>query len=150
MFVAKIMTWLAVGGLAIVLAPRVAGADGAKADAEKLLGTWKMVSGDRGGKPPPAEMLEKFRVTFKADGKMSITTRGDREEEGTYQLDGGKKPKEITMKSSEGMAMYAIYTFDGDKLQICGAEEEGDRPKEFASKEGSRAMNMIFEKVKDK
>src|SRR5438309_620040 len=100
---------IAVAGL---FAARATAADDNQADAKKLIGTWRMVQGEKGGEPAPPQMLEKFRITFKEGGKVTVALPDGRNEEHTFEVDAAKNPKELTFKAGEGKEIRAIYAFD--------------------------------------
>jgi uncharacterized protein (TIGR03067 family) len=127
--------------------------DDAKKDAEKLQGTWKVVSGEQDGKAQ--DNARDFVMVFDKD---SFTVkRGDEVAvKGTFKLDPSKKPKTIDMTITEdrkaqdkGKVARGIYELDKDTLKWCTAEPGGDdRPKEFVTKEGTRHMLITFQKEK--
>lgn len=125
-------------------------AGGAKADKEKLQGTWNLVGAEGGGKPLPDEFIKEHaaKLTIKAD-KMFWKTPKD-EDEGTYQLDAAKKPKEIDITTKQiGKAAKGIYLLEGDDLRICiDISGKNGRPTEFKTKEGSTQMLYIFKRAK--
>jgi uncharacterized protein (TIGR03067 family) len=61
--------------------------------------------------------------------------------EGTYILDTAKTPPTIDMKPTTGRykdkTLKGIYKISENKLVICFAEPDKDRPKDFESKPGS-------------
>jgi uncharacterized protein (TIGR03067 family) len=119
----------------------------AKGDQAKIEGMWVCVSAERGGKPLPDEQ-KSFKFTFKGN-KMTVELPDGQKHEGTFKLDSSKKPKHMTIKpSDEDKELQAIYEFDGDKLKLCGGEPGGERPKEFATKEGDRQMLFVLKRVK--
>jgi uncharacterized protein (TIGR03067 family) len=120
-------------------------ADDAKKDSDKLQGKWSVESGQRGGQPAPAELVERLKFTFEGD-KLKVVT-GEREREATVKLDPSKSPKEIDLKPSDGeKALLGIYKIEDGKFHLAIGEPGEERPKEFASKEGSRAMYFVMKK----
>src|SRR5688572_944534 len=65
----------------------------AKAELEKLTGTWKGVSVVRDGNDIPKPEAESVRLVV--TGEKYKLTEGGEEIEGTHKLDPTKKPKEI-------------------------------------------------------
>jgi uncharacterized protein (TIGR03067 family) len=125
----------------------------AKKDQEAIQGTWKVVSGERGGKPQ--EQAKEHTMTFDKD--TFTVKRGDElVVKGTFKLDSSKTPKTIDMKILEGRneqdkdkEVRGIYELSKDGLKWCAAEPgSDDRPKEFATKEGTKHMLITFEKGK--
>ena len=61
------------------------------------------------------------------------------------------RPDDLLVAALQG-ALKQVPNLDPKSIdyRVDGPEGDGDRPKEFASKAGSQAMNLVFEKVKDK
>jgi RNA polymerase sigma factor (sigma-70 family) len=123
-----------------------AGKDEAPKDEEKVLGTWAVVSYEEGGQKAPEEAIKEARVIFAADGKMTAKL-GAKEQEFTYKLDPAKKPKEFSGTNDKGQAVLGIYKLDRDALTIC-CNRGGDRPTEFASKEGTTVVLEVLKREK--
>ena len=126
--------------------------DADKKDKEKLQGTWNAVSGESGGKED-AEAKE-HALVFKGD-EFNVK-RGDKVIiKGTFKIDSSKKPKTIDMEIVEapgddtGKTALGIYKLEGDDLTWCVDEPgSGNRPKEFASKEGTKTMLVKLKREK--
>ena len=129
--------------------PAVANKDKAPKDEEKILGTWALVSFEEGGEKAPAEAIKEAKVTFAADGKMTVK-QGEKEQEFTYQLDPAKKPKEFSITDDKDRTALGIYKLDGDTLTVCFARPVpgADRPTEFASKEDTPIVLEVFKREK--
>ncbi len=75
---------------------------------------------------------------------------------GTFKLDPTKKPKTIDMTVTEGRReqdqgkeLHGIYELTKDGLKWCTSEPGGtERPKEFATKEGTRDLFVTLKKEK--
>jgi uncharacterized protein (TIGR03067 family) len=141
-----------VGGL--LLAADAPTEDAAKKDREALQGAWRPVSSEMGGKDQTAEAKEHLLVF---EGDSFTVKKGDEVRvKGTFKLDPSKKPKAIDMTITEsrrdqdkGKEMHGIYELGKDTLKWCTAEPGGkDRPKEFATKEGTRLMLVTLKKEK--
>jgi uncharacterized protein (TIGR03067 family) len=104
------------------------------------------VSFEEGGEKAPAEAIKEAKVTFAADGKMTVK-QGANEQEFTYELDPAKKPKEFSGTNAQGRTVLGIYKLDGDTLTVCCARG-GDRPTEFASKEGTTVVLEVLKREK--
>jgi uncharacterized protein (TIGR03067 family) len=115
-------------------------------DEEKILGTWAVVSWEEGGEKAPQDMIKDVKVTFAADGKMTVK-QGEKEQDLTYQLDPAQKPKAFEATNAKGLTGLGIYKLDGDNLTICFARR-GDRPTEFASKEGTSVVLQVLKREK--
>jgi RNA polymerase sigma factor (sigma-70 family) len=163
--VAAVVLVVAVASLGTVVGARQAPADkpaaavkdDAPKDAEKIVGTWAIVSAERGGKKVPEEMFKDGKWVFAADGKVTAKFRGERaglgeapELKGTYKLDPAEKPKEITITTEDGKTQPSIYKLDGDTLTVCMGDSDvaKERPTEFATKEGTKAMLFVLKREK--
>jgi RNA polymerase sigma-70 factor (ECF subfamily) len=126
--------------------PAAARKDQAPKDEEKILGTWALESGEDGGQKAPEERIKEAKAIFAADGKMTAKL-GEREQEFTYLLDPSKNPKEFSVTDDKGRTVLGIYKLDGDTLTVCFARG-GDRPTEFASKEGTTVVLEVLKREK--
>jgi uncharacterized protein (TIGR03067 family) len=113
-----------------------------KTDQERLQGTWKLASGQKGGKEAPPEILKAFRLSFAGD---KFTLEVGNPTAGTYKIDPKAKPKAIDF-TAEGKTVPGIYQFDGDTLRVCINEVGNDRPKEFKSAAGDSIINMVLKR----
>jgi RNA polymerase sigma-70 factor (ECF subfamily) len=136
-----------VGGARWALAdkPAAPGKEEAK-DEEKILGTWALVSFEEGGQKAPEAWIQEAKVTFAADGKMTVK-QGEKEQEFTYKLDPATDPKGFSGTNDKGRTVLGIYKLDGDTLTVC-ADRGGDRPTEFASKEGTTVVLEVLKREK--
>lgn len=122
--------------------------DAAKKDLEALQGDWKVEKAVRGGKDAPAEVAAKLKLTF-AGNKLSVDEGSARDEQATLTLDPSKTPAAVDFQPTRPGkdVIKGIYKLDGDSLTLCWAKE-GDRPTEFASKEGSETVLFELKRVK--
>jgi uncharacterized protein (TIGR03067 family) len=118
----------------LVSASLLLGADAPK-DAEKVVGTWKVISAEDSGRKASEETIRNLRwsvtkdaITYKVQNK---TTRW------VYKLDPGRKPKWIDLTEGDRTRL-AIYELEGDTLKVCFAEGmQKERPTAFESKPNS-------------
>ncbi len=147
------------GRLLLVLAAGLLlGADDPKptagSDKDRLQGTWQAVSSQNDGRDDPD--AQAHRLTF-AGETFTIRRDGHVMIKGTFRIDPDKKPKTIDMILTEaprddqrGKTALGIYELDGDTLKWCvGRPGEGERPKEFAAKDGSRRMFVTLKRHKE-
>ncbi|HJZ91800.1 MAG TPA: TIGR03067 domain-containing protein [Gemmataceae bacterium] len=135
--------------LIVVLPP----ASAARADdAEEwkgLKGTWKGEKAVLAGKD--SSDFFKAAVLTMDEGKYTVVIGKD-EDKGTITLDASKKPKRMTITSSDaakkGMAIVAIYELSGDTLKVCYALEGKDPPEGFESKEGTKTLYVEYKREK--
>jgi uncharacterized protein (TIGR03067 family) len=117
-------------------------------DKEKLIGTWKITAILFDGKPDPKsdEIVKTGFMYIFADAVYSKW--GDKiDGPMTYQIDETQKPKTIDMTDDRGeRTELGIYHLEGDVLRICFARGEEQRPKELASKEGSKTALITFQR----
>jgi RNA polymerase sigma factor (sigma-70 family) len=105
-----------------------------KTDAEKLQGTWLLVSAERedGAKAPPA-MIERFRAVFAKD--QLTFQEGDLVQVWTFRVDVNTKPKALDLSPVKGTmkTIAGIYELEGDNLKLCGGptSQGATRPTEF-------------------
>jgi RNA polymerase sigma-70 factor (ECF subfamily) len=114
--------------------------DKAKADLEKLQGTWALVSMERGGQKAPEDEVKGLTLVVKGD-KLTVTDGKGKTEEAVLELDPTKDPKEIDLKVNEDGAPKVhkgIYKLEGDTLTLCLSHPPEERPSTFATKEGAR------------
>ena len=119
----------------LVLSGLLLGADAAKDDAQKIQGTWKVVSAEDSGRKAPQDSIKDLRWTITRDAityqVASRTTRW------SYKLDPAKKPKWADLTEG-GRTRLAIYDLSGDTLKVCFAEgAHTERPNAFESKANS-------------
>jgi uncharacterized protein (TIGR03067 family) len=145
-----VLTGLAVG---LLLAAAPDPKDDARKDQEALQGTWKVVSVEQGGKAQDrakesSVVIEKDTLSVKGGDYVIV--------QGTFKLDPTKKPRTIDLtvtkghrEEDKGKQAHGIYELDKGTLKWCTAEPGDEaRPKEFASKEGTKHMCITLRKEK--
>jgi uncharacterized protein (TIGR03067 family) len=138
---------LAVG----MLLAAVGGRDVAAQERNRLEGTWAITSVVRNDNPLPEDRLKDAR--FVLQGEWFAQEQGDRTlARGTFRLDPGKQPPTIDLTMSEGedqgKTILGIYQLEDGVLSICGAGPGGERPTEFAARDGSGHTLMTCQRVK--
>jgi uncharacterized protein (TIGR03067 family) len=123
----------------------------AKKDAEKLQGTWKVVSvEEEGRKPAPAEQSKVQKIVIKND-KLTLIGK-DLNRETTFQVDVAKTPRtiDLTVKMDDkAVALPGIYLLEGDDLKLCLAAEPGaKRPTEFKTEKGAGVGLFVLKRDK--
>jgi len=112
-----------------------------KADTAKLVGTYTIVSGERGGQRIAADHLKDVTVRIAAN---AITTFDKDKKEAyaaTYELDTNRKPWRITMTATitpvdgKGTKTKGLIERDGDTVQLIYALPGGKAPTEFKTDE---------------
>ncbi len=122
----------------------------AKAELEKLTGTWKGVSVIRDGKEVPKPEAEAVRLVV--TGEKYALTEGGEEIEGTHKLDPTKTPKEIdavrTKGPHKGETLKGIYQLTEDSFVVCFTAPGKDRPKELKAEGGPGLRVLAFKREK--
>jgi uncharacterized protein (TIGR03067 family) len=126
-------------------------------DAKALAGTWEPTMNQRGGNVEPEEQSKRHRLVFDGD-KYTILRDGERLIAGTYKVNNDVKPAQIDMAIDEsqnaddqGKTVLGIIEVTGDGMKWCtGGPRSTERPKEFASEDGSRDMFVVLKREKKK
>jgi uncharacterized protein (TIGR03067 family) len=148
------------------------GGGGGGGGSSSIEGTYVMVGMEAGGKDLSDFLKEgkEEEKTVKITGDKMIATKDGKEDPATYKLDNSKDPKTIDLTAQKTVSqgpskgpkgkdkdkektveekMFGIYKVEGDKLIICLTEGKAeDRPKEFKTTEGGKAMMMTLQKKK--
>lgn len=127
------------------------GRDLATKERKRLEGTWTITSVVRNDNPLPEDKLKDAKFVFQ--GERFAQQLGDKTlAKGTFRLDPGKKPQTIDLTMSEGeekgKTILGIYELEDDVLKICGAGPGGERPTEFAAKDGSGHTLITCQRMK--
>jgi uncharacterized protein (TIGR03067 family) len=125
--------------------------DTAKAEQDKLQGTWAIVSLEVAGDEVPKEQLEGITLTIEGD-KHTVKRGDDVLAERTCKLDPTKSPKQIDGKyvggPNDGKATLGIYELNGDTLKYCFGPPDGERPKDFSTKADSDTRMAVYKRQK--
>jgi uncharacterized protein (TIGR03067 family) len=125
--------------------------DIAKKDLEKLQGEWVMDSHQYNGEKLAEETIKNYKRTVK-DDHFTVVLSDKTVVEGTFTLDGSKKPKtiDITLENADlkGKKMLGIYEIDGDAYKVCLGAPDIERPTEFVSKPDSSQALTTWKRVK--
>jgi uncharacterized protein (TIGR03067 family) len=126
--------------------------DAIQKEMAKFQGTWKFVSYEVAGrKLAEWEMKEtaKYTVLFKG-GHWTASSEGKIAFDQLLRLDPTQSPKAIDFFDTDrGRFWRGIYSLQGDTLTVCDRNfENGERPKEFISRPGSRLVLFVLKRVK--
>ena len=144
-------------------APSLTGTLPALKDEDSLQGTWIVVSMERDGDKQDLsdEKDEKKQITVVVNGNIMKMKLGDlesKDDDATFKLDPGQKPKHIDMTRKKTDLMSSsvekkvqttkcIFELEGDNLRICGPiEDDGERPKEFTGAKDKKTVLMTFKR----
>jgi uncharacterized protein (TIGR03067 family) len=122
-----------------------------KKELQQLEGTWVVVSEEMDGRKVPADTIKPSKLIVKGD--TYTVQMGERVvEKGTIQIDPTKKPKTIDATPSDGenkgKTFHGIYEIQGDTAKDCFAMDGKERPKEFATKQGSGMVVRVYKRDK--
>ena len=137
--------------VAFTLAGKAAGQDDAAAkDKEALQGDWRVVAAYDNGEKVPDNDIKQMKIKFA--GSTVVVHEGDKlHERFMFKLDPVKKPKAIDFLVTEGKKKgstdLGIYLLEGDSLKL-SIKEGGPRPKDFASKAGSKIFYVELQRIK--
>jgi RNA polymerase sigma-70 factor (ECF subfamily) len=116
-----------------------------KPDAEKLQGTWAIVSAERGGVAVPDD-VKKWKTIVK-DDKWTVWFTETQSKESTFKLDPAATPRGIDITGPEGGVEAGIYKLEGDKLTICyELGPDSKRPGEFRTEPGSKQVLLVLQR----
>jgi len=100
----------------------------------------------------PAETIKDSRLIIK--GKEFTMKEKIATYKGTFTIDGGKNPKTIDLKFTEGPekgnTSFGIYELDADDFKLCLTITAKDRPTEFATKAKSGLGFEVLKREKVK
>lgn len=143
------MNLVAALALASFVAAPVPKADPAKQAQDSFQGEWQMVAHTLEGKLKTKDDLVDTRIVVKGD-TMTIHLRCQNNKV-TFTLDPKANPPAIDLKPQDQLGkeiiLQGIYKLEKDKITICSALDEGERPKEFKSTESSRTIMLVLERV---
>jgi uncharacterized protein (TIGR03067 family) len=138
--------------VAFTLAAKAAGQDdAAKKDKEQLQGDWRVVAAYDNGEKVPDNDIKQMKIKFA--GNTVVVQEGEKlQERFVFKLDPAKKAKAIDFLVTEGKKKGAtdrgIYLLEGDSLKLSIKEGGPDRPKDFASKAGSKIFYVELQRIK--
>jgi uncharacterized protein (TIGR03067 family) len=113
-------------------------------DRDAILGSWRVVSREQGGKKSGDEYTT-LRVTFTLPGQFRVEDKVEARS-GTFKLIAGKQPRQIQIRMPDS-SKKGIYLLDGDTLKLC-ADKPGRRPTDFKTAQGSDAVLLILKREK--
>jgi len=118
---------------------------------EQLVGAWKLVSGERGGKAMAKESTGGIFV-FSKDTLTGKNRYGEELSWMSYTLDTTQNPVAMNLTITKGFAgesCEAIVEVRDGQLRLCYNLEKKGRPKTFETKEGENNRSMTFVKTGD-
>jgi uncharacterized protein (TIGR03067 family) len=126
--------------------------EGAKGVAAKLVGTWEVVTGEKGGQKEPAERIKGTEVQFTRETIVVTTKNAARAFRASYKLGLERKPYAITMKAldgpDKGKAALGVFELDGNNLKLCYALPGEKAPEDFTTRPGSSRLLFTMRRAK--
>jgi uncharacterized protein (TIGR03067 family) len=113
-------------------------------DQELIQGTWRVESGERGGKAFPNEIISSARLSF--EGQVMTTVVAGNSTKFRFELSPENSHKEINLDMN-GTVGKGIYKLDGDLLTIVHTEAGKPRPKEFATAADTSLTMMVLKRI---
>lgn len=137
-------------GLTVMVPKALAAVDDAaraKAEFEKLQGTWAPVSAEEGGAAKDASNAEQIKF----DGEtFQFLHNGHVEESGTAKVDPSKKPMHMDFQFQEGRKAgktgMMIYAWEKENLKLCITRDFDKRPVDFRTKPGDRSITLVLKR----
>ena len=131
------------------------GVDAAKADLDRLQGSWACTHIEIGEKlvPPEGYASSKDGLAapiIRGDAWMEAKGRGDLKTFYTIKLKPSADPKQVELVHADGEVLDGIYKVEGDTLTFClvVAENVPIRPTRFATKKGLPLMLISYKRKK--
>ena len=112
--------------------------------AEKLQGTWRIVSAEQNGKQADPKTFSKVKLVVTGD-KMLVKAGDITFGESTFVVDSTKKPPTIDI-TTKGNTVLGIYSLDGDSLKTCVniSPTNKERPTEFTTTPDSKLKLTVY------
>jgi uncharacterized protein (TIGR03067 family) len=124
--------------------------DGSK-DLEALQGTWRLISGEIGGRKMTAEELKQAKLVFKGD-RYKVRRGSGSTVVGTVELNSANNPKGIDITDADGpykgKTLLGIYAVKDNELKECFAPPGEARPAKFVTKAGTSQFLHVWKRVK--
>jgi uncharacterized protein (TIGR03067 family) len=123
--------------------------ESARADLDKLQGTWDLVSAVRDGKDVPDDEVRRTTLviegdTFKFPEDAAVGTGPS----GTFTIDPSRTPKAIDATPDsgphKGETRLGIYEIEGDLYRVGFAPPGKPRPTRFVSEPGSGQLHSVW------
>jgi uncharacterized protein (TIGR03067 family) len=116
-------------------------------DQEKFQGAWKVISARVADRQASPDQLKSMSVTVKADrftlveGKKKIGVH--------FGLNPKANPRQVDFFKTKKKNMrlwVGIYSLNGDRLELCWAPNDTDRPSGFATNQKNQNRYYILKK----
>jgi uncharacterized protein (TIGR03067 family) len=125
--------------------------DAAKADLDRLQGTWQMVEMEAEGEAVPAEEI-KTRTAVYEGNKLFLKDGDHVRRRGIITLNPAHRPRAINTWDQDGpyedQTVPGIYELDADTLKVCFSRPGADRPTAFTTKSGTGMIYCVYKHKK--
>jgi uncharacterized protein (TIGR03067 family) len=125
--------------------------DAARKDLERMQGDWQCTGLTVDGFRVPDDDAQAYFRTNRGD-RYAVTRYEKPAGKGTIRLDATKSPRQIDATPDGPAAkkgpLMGIYEIDGDTMRICVATAGKERPREFASRQGSGHYLWVWTREK--
>jgi uncharacterized protein (TIGR03067 family) len=137
------------------LTPGLAGAEGTtgpetrEGDGRSIQGRWRVVGFNREGREFSEDQLQRLAASVRFTGEnVTQAASGDKGEDGSFTLDGDRKPKRLTITPKDGgHPQTMIYELDGDRLRLASRiGDGGNPPSDFEPRRGRVVMTLERQK----
>jgi uncharacterized protein (TIGR03067 family) len=116
----------------------------------QMQGLWRVEKAIRAGQEAPEETRSKLRLKIEGNVFTMMDEGSAREERAEVSLDLTANPRQIDIRPKRKGAEpgRGIYQLEGDTMTLCWTPEGGERPKKFASENGSNVRLLVLKRVK--
>jgi uncharacterized protein (TIGR03067 family) len=140
---------LAIGSL-LAVTVSVDGGD-KKSPSKGLDGTWAVIGMEQNGMKMPDDAVGKLNTKLTLKGDDYVVTMADKViDKGTSVVDTKKRPNTVDINSdlgpNKGKTILAIVEIDGDSMKACYDLKDKTRPTEFATKEGTGLVLILYKR----
>ena len=122
--------------------------EAARADLEKLQGTWTLVSMEVEGQAAPPKAIEGQSAVYEGDAVTLMDGETVRRR-GIVTLEPTRRPAAINTWDQDGpredRTTPGIYELKGQTLKLCFARPDDRRPDEFATGRGTGYILLVYE-----
>jgi uncharacterized protein (TIGR03067 family) len=85
-------------------------------------------------------------IKLKIKGNEYFLETSDGQNQGSFKIQEGSRPRLMDVTTSDGAQLPAIYEVSGDTFRACYAVNGGSRPMEFKSAEGSDHILAVYKR----
>jgi uncharacterized protein (TIGR03067 family) len=121
--------------------------DPTRSELDKYQGTWVLLSEEFEGEKVPAEALKDLSYTVQ--GHEILFKSNGKDRSAIVKLDPSRNPKTYDLVRDDGLlSLRGIYSWDGEMIKICFAQDQGARPTAFETRPGSKNSIRVWKHKK--